>query len=85
MLAGDMMLNDEPQAAATILAHGIRLDRYNEELYRTAMRAHTVLHEPQAIKALMRALTKAMSDIDVEPAEETYELVKQLLSEIAAR
>jgi DNA-binding SARP family transcriptional activator len=85
MLAGDLMLLDEPQAAATVLAHGIELDRYNEELYRAAMRAQVVLHDPKAIRALMRALTKALSDIDVEPSEESYELVKQLLNEIAAR
>jgi DNA-binding SARP family transcriptional activator len=78
LLLADELLATDPHAAAELLEKAIGLDRYNEELYRKAMHARHALHDPDGIRSLLRALAKALSDLDTEPAESTVELATQL-------
>jgi DNA-binding SARP family transcriptional activator len=77
LLAADLLETD-PQAASDLLNKAIGLDRYNEQLYRKAMQARHGLHDADGIRALLRALTKALADLDAEPAETTVELASKL-------
>ncbi|MET8122462.1 hypothetical protein [Micromonospora sp. NPDC005189] len=56
----------------------IGLDRYNEALYTTAMHARHALGDTDGIRTLLRALTKALADLDAEPREDTIALATQL-------
>jgi DNA-binding SARP family transcriptional activator len=78
LLAEDLLASRGPHAATTILTKAIGLDRYNEELYRAAMRARHAEGDLDSIGYLLRALTKALRDLDVEPAAETTDLATRL-------
>jgi DNA-binding SARP family transcriptional activator len=67
-----------PPATRRRLDKAIGLDRYNEELYRKAMRARHVLHDADGIRTVLRAVTKALADLDAEPTDTTVELAAQL-------
>jgi hypothetical protein len=82
LLLADDLLAADPQAASDLLDKAISLDRYNEELYRKAMHARHALHNPDGIGSLLRALTKALSDLDAEPAEATVELAAHLHADL---
>ncbi|WP_328468879.1 transcriptional regulator [Actinoplanes sp. NBC_00393] len=73
------LLPDHPQQAATVLQQAIALDSMNEQLYRQAMRTSHALNDPDGIRTQLRALTRALNDIDAEPSEETIDLAEQLL------
>ncbi|GAA3943185.1 LysM peptidoglycan-binding domain-containing protein [Actinoplanes auranticolor] len=77
MLADDL-LDDDPQAASGLLDKAINLDRYNEALYTKAMLARHALGDADGIRTLLRALTKALADLDAEPQEDTIELAQKL-------
>ncbi|HET6319787.1 MAG TPA: bacterial transcriptional activator domain-containing protein, partial [Chloroflexota bacterium] len=77
MLAEDL-LDSDPQAASDLLDKAIGLDRYNEALYAKAMHARHALGDADGIRTLLRALTKALADLDAEPQEDTIELAHQL-------
>ena len=77
LLADDLIASD-PQAASDLLDKAIGLDRYNEELYRKAMHARHALRDVDGIRALLRALTNALADLDAEPPESTAELAAEL-------
>ena len=74
----DDLLESDPQAASDVLDKAIDLDRYNEHLYRKAMHARHALRDADGIRTLLRALTKALADLDAEPAEATAELAGKL-------
>ncbi len=78
LLLADDLLTSDPQAASDLLDKAISLDHYNEELYRKAMHARHALHDADGIRTLLRALTKALADLDTEPAETTTELATKL-------
>lgn len=80
LLLADDLLDTEPQAASDLLDKAIALDRYNEALYTKAMHARHALADPDGIRTLLRALTKALADLDAEPQEETIELAHTLVS-----
>jgi len=84
LLAEDLLASD-PRAASELLDKAIGLDRYNEELYRTAMHARHALHDADGIRALLRAITKALSDLDAEPDDTTVELAAQLRASLETR
>jgi DNA-binding SARP family transcriptional activator len=84
LLAEDLLATD-PQAASDLLDKAIGLDRYNEQLYRKAMHARHALHDADGIRALLRAITKALSDLDAEPADATVELAAQLRASLETR
>jgi hypothetical protein len=77
MLADDL-LDSDPQAASDLLDKAIGLDRYNEALYTKAMHARHALSDADGIRTLLRALTKALSDLDAEPHEHTITLANEL-------
>jgi len=74
----DDLIESDPQAASDLLDKAIGLDRYNEQLYRKAMHARHALRDADGIRTLLRALTKALADLDAEPAETTVELATKL-------
>ena len=77
LLHADDLLDTDPEAASDLLDKAIALDRHNEQLYLRAMHARHALHDADGIRILMRALTKALADVDAEPAEETIALAAQ--------
>jgi DNA-binding SARP family transcriptional activator len=85
LLLADDLIGPDPQAAADVLDKAIGLDRYNEELYRKAMHARHALRDAEGIRALLRALTKAIADLDAEPAEATVELAARLRDDLQQR
>ncbi|MBO4210030.1 transcriptional regulator, partial [Micromonospora echinofusca] len=80
LLLADDLLDTDPHAASDLLDKAIRLDHYNEALYVRAMHARHALGDPAGIKTLLRALTKALADIDAEPREDTVALAARLLA-----
>ncbi|GAA1370234.1 BTAD domain-containing putative transcriptional regulator [Catellatospora chokoriensis] len=78
LLLAEDLLTDDPQAASDLLDRAIKHDEYNEQLYRLAMRARHALGDPDGIRALLRALAKALTELDAEPSEETQVLAQQL-------
>jgi hypothetical protein len=81
LLAGDLLATN-PQAASDLLDQAIGVDRYNEELYRKAMHARHALTDTDGITALLRALTKALADLDAEPEQATIELAARLRADL---
>jgi DNA-binding SARP family transcriptional activator len=77
MLADDL-IDTDPRAASDLLDRAIGLDRYNEALYTKAMHARHALGDADGIRTLLRALTKALADLDAEPGDNTIELAHQL-------
>nr|MDT0658800.1 LysM peptidoglycan-binding domain-containing protein [Micromonospora sp. DSM 115978] len=78
LLLADDLIESDPQAASELLDKAIDLDHYNEELYRKAMHARHAVGDADGIRVLLRALTKALADLDAEPAETTIELAAKL-------
>jgi DNA-binding SARP family transcriptional activator len=78
LLLADDLLDSNPQAASDLLDKAIGLDRYNEALYTKAMHARHALGDADGIRTLLRALTKALADLDAEPQEDTITLATQL-------
>ena len=58
----------------------IRHNPYVEQLYRQAMRTRAALGQLDAVRILRRALTRALGEIDAEPADETIALAEQLVA-----
>ncbi|MCM0674781.1 LysM peptidoglycan-binding domain-containing protein [Micromonospora phytophila] len=85
LLLADALIDTDPQAASDLLDKAIGLDRYNEALYTKAMHARHALGDADGIHTLLRALTKALADLDVEPQEATVTLVHRLRSNPADR
>ncbi|WP_238452852.1 transcriptional regulator [Micromonospora sp. ATA51] len=77
LLLADDLLDTNPQAASDLLDKAIGLDRYNEALYTKAMHARHALGDADGIRTLLRALTKALADLDAEPQEDTITLATQ--------
>jgi DNA-binding SARP family transcriptional activator len=80
VMLADNLGDADPTAAAEVLDSAIRLDPYNEDLYRKAMRAHHRLGDREGVRALLHALTVALADLDAEPEEDTIELARLLRS-----
>nr|WP_296072749.1 bacterial transcriptional activator domain-containing protein [uncultured Actinoplanes sp.] len=78
LLLADELLATEPQTASDLLDKAITLDRYNEALYVKAMHARHAIGDTAGIRTLLRALTKALSDLNAEPQEETIALAARL-------
>ncbi|TNH29032.1 transcriptional regulator [Micromonospora orduensis] len=78
LLLADDLLDTNPQAASDLLAKAIGLDHYNEALYTKAMHARHALGDTDGIRTLLRALTKALADLDAEPHDDTITLATQL-------
>ncbi|TWJ22450.1 AfsR/SARP family transcriptional regulator [Micromonospora endolithica] len=83
LLLADDLIDTDPQAASDLLDKAIGLDRYNEALYAKAMQARHALGDTDGIRTLLRALTKALADLDAEPQETTVTLAHGLRSNLA--
>lgn len=78
LLADDLLDSHHPQEASDLLDKAIGLDRYNEALYVRAMHARHALGDADGIRTLLRALTKALADLDAEPQDDTRTLAAKL-------
>ncbi|NUR31752.1 MAG: transcriptional regulator, partial [Catenulispora sp.] len=78
LLLAEDMLDRHPQEASDLLDKAIGLDRYNEALYVKAMHARHALGDADGIRTLLRALTKALADLDAEPQDDTRTLAAKL-------
>ena len=85
LLLAEDLLEPDPQTASDLLDKAIGLDHYNEELYRKAMHARHRLGDADGIRALLRALTKALADLDAEPDDTTTELAATLRTSLDQR
>lgn len=74
----DDLLDSDPQTASDLLDKAIAMDRYNEALYAKAMHARHALADADGIRTLLRALTKALADLDAEPRDDTLDLANTL-------
>jgi len=77
-----LVADTDPQEAARLLDQATVLDRYNEDLARAAMRAHTRLRDADAVRAQLHRIRAALDDIDLEPDEQTTTLATDLLRQI---
>ncbi|MER7006307.1 LysM peptidoglycan-binding domain-containing protein [Dactylosporangium sp. NPDC000555] len=78
LLLADDLLDSNPPLTSDLLDKAIGLDRYNEALYVNAMHARHALGDADGIRTLLRALTKALADLDAEPQEDTIALATRL-------
>ncbi|MBV1854601.1 LysM peptidoglycan-binding domain-containing protein [Catellatospora tritici] len=78
LLLADDLLDSRPQEASNLLDKAIGLDRYSEALYVKAMHARHAVGDADGIRTLLRALTKALADLDAEPQDETRALAAKL-------
>jgi hypothetical protein len=58
------------------------LDPHHEDLAVAAIRAHARNHDPDAVRATMRRLRRALDEIDEQPDEKTRALVADLLAKL---
>ncbi|MEV4536298.1 LysM peptidoglycan-binding domain-containing protein [Asanoa sp. NPDC049518] len=75
---GELLLADDPSATSGLMDKAIALDRFNEALYRLAMRARHALNDTESVTTLLHALTRALAEIDAMPDQETTELARRL-------
>ncbi|MFI6263289.1 transcriptional regulator [Micromonospora sp. NPDC051006] len=83
LLLADDLIGSDPQGASDLLDNAIGLDGYNEALYTRAMHARHALSDADGIRTLLRALTKALADLDAEPQETTITLANRLRGSLA--
>ncbi|MEU4482535.1 transcriptional regulator [Micromonospora sp. NPDC023966] len=85
LLLADDLIHSDPQAASDLLDKAISLDHYNETLYTRAMHARHALGDADGIRTLLRALSKALADLDAEPQGETIALATQIGDSLAEK
>jgi DNA-binding SARP family transcriptional activator len=64
-------IQTDPQSAVALLQNAIRIDPYNEELHRRAMRSYAAAGDSPAARRLLAAFTSRLADIDMETGEAT--------------
>jgi two-component SAPR family response regulator len=77
-LLAEVLSESAPKEAVEVLDRAITIDRYNEALYRQAMRARHCVGDHIGVRVLFRTLQAALADLDVEPDEVTRVLFKEL-------
>ncbi|RNI00900.1 LysM peptidoglycan-binding domain-containing protein [Micromonospora aurantiaca] len=85
LLADDLLADHHAREASVLLDKAIGLDRYNEALYVRAMHARHGLGDADGIRTLLRALTKALADLDAEPQDDTRTLAAKLRTSLEQR
>lgn len=65
----------DTSAAQATLERGIKIDTYNEELYRRLMSLHNAAGRGDLVKATYRLLERRLEEIGLLPSPETEELV----------
>ena len=66
-------------AAIEVLRHAIQLDRYAEEIYRRLMVFQSRIGERDAILSTWRQLQRSLAELDLDPAQETTRLYRELI------
>jgi DNA-binding SARP family transcriptional activator len=84
-LYAETLLDTDPQAAADILDKAIRLDKHNEQLYVRALHTRHALRDSDGLRIVMRALSKAMAEVDAEPSEKTTAIYHRLANGLDQR
>lgn len=72
-------LADDPAGAAAVLDDALRLDPYNEQVHRHAMRMRHAMGDLDGVRVIMKHLTRRLAEIDAEPEDETRRLAAELL------
>jgi DNA-binding SARP family transcriptional activator len=75
----------DPTERVHVLDTAITHSPYSEEVYRQAMRARAELGDADAIRALRRAVGRAMAAIDAEASNETIRVSDQLITDLEHR
>jgi DNA-binding SARP family transcriptional activator len=79
-----LVADTDPGEAVRLLDQATVLDPINEELARSAMRAHARLHNADAVRAQLHRIRTALDAIDLELDEQTTTLAADLLRQITA-
>jgi DNA-binding SARP family transcriptional activator len=79
------LADTDPVEAARLLVAAIAHDPANEQVYQQAMRAHHRLGDADAIRSLLRQLTLALGELDVQPGQDTLDLADRLRRDLEAR
>jgi DNA-binding SARP family transcriptional activator len=66
-------------AAIEVLRHAIQLDHYAEEIYRRLMVLQSRIGESDSISSTWRQLQRSLADLDLDPAQETTRLYRELI------
>ena len=66
-------------AAIEVLRHAIQLDRYAEEIYRRLMVLQSRIGERDAILSTWQQLQRSLAELDLDPAQETTRLYRELI------
>ncbi len=75
-----LVADTDPQQAARFYDDAATLDPYNEDLAQAAMRAHAAIGDAEAIKDRLRALRRALDELDEEPDDATVQLATNLIA-----
>jgi outer membrane protein OmpA-like peptidoglycan-associated protein/DNA-binding SARP family transcriptional activator len=71
--------SDEPERSLTVLERARSLDRYAEEIYQRIMKLQARLGRPDAIRRTYRLLESALEELNVDPSQDTQQLLWRLL------
>ena len=75
----ELLTDTDPGEAAQILNDATKLDPYNEELARHAMRAHARGGGAHAVRAELQRIRAALDELNLEPDPQTRSLAVELL------
>jgi DNA-binding SARP family transcriptional activator len=70
----------DPEQALAALERAITIDRYQETLYRRIMRIQAGLNRPDAARRTYQLLESRLTELDVEPDNQTAELLHRILA-----
>jgi DNA-binding SARP family transcriptional activator len=79
------LADTDPAEAARLLDTAARHDPTNEHVHRQAMHAHYRLGDPEAIRSLLRQLTLALAELDLQPSVQTADLADRLRHDLEQR
>lgn len=81
----DLLTATDPTAALDMLRSAIAISPTTEALYRQAMRIHAATGNIDGIRAMRRAVTRELAEIDATPDDDTLNLADKLIGEIKQR
>lgn len=73
-------LADRPEEARAVLAAAIDHHPYAEPFYQAAMRLAARRGDVDAVRALKRALTHRLDEIDIEPSDDTLVVAEECVA-----
>jgi DNA-binding SARP family transcriptional activator len=74
-----------PDEAARLLSQAAQAAPLAEPVYQQAMRAYHRIGDPEAIRELLRQLSRNLDQVGAEPSDETLELAASLRSDLQQR